>query len=217
MKKIVLGAFLSLITAAGFGQDLLKPVEIDSMVTVSLPADYNKTDTLDQQVFSANGDYGYMVVVKAADETNKPLNKEKDLNKVMDNYVDNFKQQYKNASAQNVRDTTVGKLKAKAFTLQYSADDSSIQFKNFVLLYTTTASYFFEYAYPGMRTGVVGGELKTFLSSIKLSPQLDRGDQYLSNDKGMSPVVKTGLIGGGILLIVAMVVIIINKRKNALA
>ena len=216
MKKIVLGTFLSLITAAGFGQDL-EPVKIDSMVTVSLPADYNKVDTLNQQVFSANGDYGYMVVVKAADETNKPLKKEKDLNKVMDNYVDNFKQQYRDASAQNVRDTTVGALKAKAFTLQYQADDSSVQFKNFVLVYTTTASYFFEYAYPGIRADVVGNELKTFLSSIKLSPQLQRTDQYLSNDTGMSPIVKTGLIAGGSLLIVALVIIFINKRKNALA
>ncbi|MFD0749814.1 hypothetical protein ACFQZS_06650 [Mucilaginibacter calamicampi] len=216
MKKIVLGAFLSLITAAGFGQDL-KPVEIDSLVTVSLPAEYSKTDTLNQQVFSANSDYGYMVVVKAVDKTNQPLKKEKDLNKVMDNYVDNFKQQYKNASAQNVRDTTVGALKAKAFTLQYDADDSSTQFKNFVLLYTTSASYFFEYAYPGMRAGVIGGELKTFLSSIKLSPALNRGDQYLSNEKGMSPVVKFGLIGGGSLLVIALVVVLINKRRAALA
>lgn len=216
MKKIVLGAALLFFTTAGFAQEL-EPVKIDSLVTVSLPADYSKTDTLNQQVFSANSDFGYMVVVKAADETNKPLAKERDLNKVMNNYVDNFKEQYKNASAQNVRDTTVGKLKAKAFTLQYQADDSSVQFKNFVLLYTTTASYFFEYAYPGIRADVVGNELKTFLSSIKLSPQLQRTDQYLSNDTGMSPIVKTGLIAGGSLLIVALVIIFINKRKNALA
>jgi hypothetical protein len=216
MKKIVLGAALLLFTTAGFAQEL-EPVKIDSLVTVSLPADYNKTDTLNQEVFSANGDYGYMVVVKAADETNKPLKKERDLNKVMDTYVDNFKQQYNNASAQYVRDTTVGALKAKAFTLQYRAEDNSLQFKNFVLLYTTTASYFFEYAYAGMRADVVGKELKTFLASIKLSPQLQRNDQYLSNDAGMSPLVKTGLIGGGVLLVVAMVIIFINKRKNALA
>jgi len=216
MKKIVLGAALLLFTTAGFAQEL-EPVKIDSLVTVSLPADYSKTDTLNQQVFSANSDYGYMVVVKATDKTNKPLAKEKDLNKVMNNYVDNFKQQYKDASAQNVRDTTVGKLKAKAFTLEYRADDSSVQFKNFVLLYTTASSYFFEYAYPGMRAGVIGNELKTFLTSIKLSPQLQRNDQYLSNDAGMSPVVKTGLIAGGSLLVVALVIILINKRKNALA
>ncbi len=216
MKKIVLGAALLFFTTAGFAQEL-EPVKIDSLVTVSLPADYSKTDTLNQEVFSANGDFGYMVVVKAADETNKPLAKEKDLNKVMNNYVDNFKEQYKNASAQNVRDTTVGQLKARAFTLQYQADDSSVQFKNFVLLYTTPASYFFEYAYPGIRSEVVGNELKTFLSSIRLSPELQRNDQYLSNESGMSPVVKTGLIAGGSLLIIALVIIFINKRKNALA
>ena len=216
MKKIVLGAALLLFTTAGFAQQL-EEVKIDSLVTVSLPADYSKVDTLDQQVYSANGDFGYMVVVKAADKTNKPLKKEKDLNKVLDNYVNNFKQQYKSASAQNVRDTTVGQLKAKIFTLEYQADDASTQFKNFVLLYTTSASYFFEYAYPGMRADVMGGELNTFLSSIKLSPQLQRNDQYLSNETGMSPVVKTGLIAGGAFLVIALIVILINRRKNALA
>ena len=204
-------------TTAGFAQQKLEEVKIDSLVAVSLPADYSKTDTLNQEVFSANGDFGYMVVVKAKDETNKPLAKERDLNKVMDSYVDNFKQQYKQASAQNVRDTTVGALKAKAFTLQYQADDSSIQFKNFVLLYTTPASYFFEYAYPGMRSEVVGNELKTFLASIKLSPELKRTDQYLSNEKGMSTPVKVGVFGGGALLLAALVFVFINKRKAALA
>lgn len=212
----MLSAALLFFTAAGFAQQL-EPVKIDSLVTVSLPANYDKVDTLDQQVFSANSSLGYMVVVKATEDNNKPLEKEGDLNKVMDNYVDNFKQQYKDASAQNVRDTTVGKLKAKAFTLEYKADDSSVQFKNFVLLYTTGASYFFQYAYPSMRADVVDKELKTFLSSIKVSPDLTRTDQYLSQDKGMSPVVKTGLIAGGSLLVVALIFIWMKQRREAVA
>src|SRR4051812_33947370 len=107
MKKIVLGAIMLFFTAAGYAQQL-EQVKIDSLVTVSLPEGYSKTDTLNQQVYSANGDYGYMVVVKATDETNKPLEKEKDLNKVMSTYVKSLQGQYKDASAQNVRDTTVG-------------------------------------------------------------------------------------------------------------
>lgn len=216
MKKIVAGAIMLFFTAAGYAQQL-EPVKIDSLVTVSLPEGYIKTDTLDQQVYSANGDFGYMVVVKATDETNKPLEKEKDLNKVMSTYVTSLQGQYKDASAQNVRDTTVGPLKAKTFTLQYRADDSSLQLKNFVLLYTTTASYFFEYAYPDMRADIVGKELKSFVGSIKLSPQLQRNDQYLSNDNGMSTGGKIGLIGGGAALLAALVFLFINRRKSQLA
>lgn len=203
-------------TTAGFAQGKMEPVKIDSLVTVSLPTEYSKSDTLNQKMFSAKGDHGYMVVVKAS-ENNKPLEKENDLNKVMDKYVKDFRNQYADASAQNVRDTTVGALKAKAFTLQYRADDTSIQFKNFVLLYTAAASYIFEYAYPEMRAEVITNELKTFLTSIKVSPQLKRTDQYLSNDKGMSPVVKTGLIAGGSLLLIGLIVVMVNKRRNALA
>lgn len=203
-------------TTAAFAQEM-EPVKIDSLVTVSLPADYNKIDTLNQEVFSANGDFGYMVVVKATDEAKKPLEKEKDLNKVMDTYVNDLREQHNGASAQYVRDTTVGALKAKAFTLEYKADDSSVQFKNFVLLYTPAASYIFEYAYPGMRAEVVGKELKGFLTSIKLSPELKRTDQYLIADTGMSPLFKTGLIAGASLLVIALVVVLINKRRKALA
>jgi hypothetical protein len=216
MKKTIAGAIMLFFTTAGFAQEKMEPVKIDSLVTVSLPAEYTKSDTLNQQMFSAKGDFGYMVVVKAS-EDNQPLEKEKDLNKVMDKYVKNFRNQYTDASAQNVRDTTMGKLKAKTFTLQYRADDSSIQFKNFVLLYTTPASYIFEYAYPGMRQEVVRNELKTFVSSIKLSPDLTRTDQYTSTETGMSPVVRTGLIAGGSLLVIGLIVVMINKRRNALA
>ncbi|RYF71771.1 MAG: hypothetical protein EOO39_13355 [Cytophagaceae bacterium] len=84
-------------------------------------------------------------------------------------------------------------------------------------MYTTTASYFFEYAYPGIRADVIGNELKTFLNSIKLSPQLTRTDQYLSEDKGMSTVVKTGIIAGGSLLVIAAVAFWISKRRAAVA
>lgn len=197
------------------GQEL-KPVKIDSMVTVSLPEAYNTQDTLGQQVMSANGEYGYMVVIKAESaKDNKPLEKEKDLNKVMENYVADVKAQYKNASAQNVRDTTVGKLKATSFTLESDpSGNGEIQKKHFVILYTQPATYTFEYAYPDARGEVIGAELKTFLSSIKVSPELQRTDQYLSNAKGMSQIQQIALFGGGGLLLIGLVVYFVNRNRT---
>ena len=62
MKNIFLSIALLLFTVSGFSQ-LLKPVKIDSLVTVSLTPGYQQKDTLGQHIFSANGLYGSMIVV----------------------------------------------------------------------------------------------------------------------------------------------------------
>jgi hypothetical protein len=62
--------------------------------------------------------YGYMVVIRAPNaENNKPLKKERDLNKVLQDYIKGIKGQSE-GSTQNVRDTTIGHLKAKTFELE---------------------------------------------------------------------------------------------------
>jgi hypothetical protein len=58
MKKIFLCSSLLLFAVSGFCQ-LVKPVKIDSLVTVSLPPGYQKKDTLGEQIFSANSMFGY--------------------------------------------------------------------------------------------------------------------------------------------------------------
>jgi hypothetical protein len=213
MKKIFLiSATLILSALTGFGQDL-KPVKIDSLVTVSLPAEYQKTDTLGQQVFSSNSSLGYVVVLRTPNAKNtKPLQKERDLDAVLKEKVKSIQSESSYASAQYVRDTTIGKLKAKTFTLQTDEGQGDIQFRNIVLLYTNAANYIFEYVYPNKRKDMVAGEYKSFVNSIKLSPELERNDQYLSNAKGMSPTLLMVLIGGAILIIVG--VVIYMKRKN---
>jgi hypothetical protein len=82
MKKILISfSVLLLLSAAGFAQ-ALKPVKIDSLVTISLPEKYTRKDTLGQQVFSGNTPLGYMVVIRQPNaENNTPLKKERDLNK----------------------------------------------------------------------------------------------------------------------------------------
>ena len=217
MKKIFLiSATLILSAITGFAQEV-KPVAIDSMVTVSLPSTYQKTDTLGQQVFSSNSALGYVVVLRTPNAKNTaPLKRENDLDNVLKANVKSIQDESSNASAQFVRDTTIGKLKAKTFTLQTDNGQGDIQFRNIVLLYTTTASYVFEYVYPNARKDVVANDYKAFVNSIKLSPELQRTDQYLSNAKGISPVLITGIlilaVGG---LVVFLVVFIQKKRRLA--
>jgi hypothetical protein len=215
MKKIILSsAAFILFAVTGFAQEV-KPVAIDSMVTVSLPASYQKTDTLGQQVFSSNSALGYVVVLRTPNAKNTaPLKRENDLDNVLKDNVKSIQAESNNASAQFVRDTTIGKLKAKTFTLQTDNGQGDIQFRNIVLLYTNAASYVFEYVYPNARKDVIANDYQSFINSIKLSPELQRNDQYLSNAKGMSPVLITGILILVVVLLVVFLVIYIQKKRR---
>ena len=214
MKKIFLSISLLLFTVAGFSQ-VFKPIKIDSLVTVTLPSDVQKKDTLGQQVFTGKGSYGYMIVIRAANaKNNKPLKKETDLNKVLKNYIKGIKGQSKDGAVYNTRDTIIGgRLEAKVFTLSQDSPEG-LMLRSFILLYTQDATYTFEYLYPEERKEVVKAELKAYTSSIKLSAELQRNDQYISNAKGMSTIMKVAIFGGGALLIIIIIVIIRRKKKK---
>src|SRR5665213_843254 len=202
MKKIFLSLTFIFFAISGFCQ-LIKPVKIDSLVTVSLPPGFQKKDTTDRTVFSADASYGFMIVIREPNEKNNtPLKKEKDLNKVLKTYINGIQRQSDGSSVQNVRDTTVGTLKAKTFTLKTDDGGGDIQYRNFVLLYTQDATYTFEYVYPDNRNDLLKDEYKSYISSIRLSPELQRNDQYLSNATGMAAITKVEIFGGGALVIV---------------
>ncbi len=214
MKKTISTLAILFFTVTAFCQ-ALKPVKIDSLVTVSLPDTYTKKDTLGQQVFSANSLFGYMVVIRAANaKNNAPLKQEQDLNKVFKDYINGIKgQSDNNASAQNVRDTVIGTLKAKLFTLQTN-NEGDIQLRNFALIYTTDATYTFEYGYSQISEDVAKDEYRAYVNSIKFSRNLQRDDQYLLNTKSMSSALKVALIGGACLLIVIIIVFIVKRKKR---
>ena len=216
MKKIILTITALLCAIAGFSQQPLKPVKVDSLVTVSLPAGFQKKDTLTQQIYSVNATYGYMIVIRTAnDKNNAPLQKEKDLNNVLKDYMKKIVAQSPGSSAIRVRDTTLETLKAKNFTLKNDNGEGDVQLVNFTLIYTTDATYTFEYVYPGNRETLVKDEYKTFISSIRLSPELQRNDQYLSNAKGMSSMNKIEIFGGAALVIILVIVFVVRRKNKA--
>ncbi|RYU90781.1 hypothetical protein EWM62_09050 [Mucilaginibacter terrigena] len=213
MKKILVIFSLVLFATSSFAQTALKPVKIDSLVTISLPEKYTKKDTLGQSIFSGNGQYGYMVVIRAPNaDNNKPLKKERDLNKVLQDYIKGIKGQ-SDGSTLNVRDTTIGHLKAKTFELQ-TDQGAGLQIRNFIVIYTQDVTYTVEYYYEELRKDVIKEEYKAYSSSIKLSQELKRTDQYLSNAKGLSPTAKIGIYGGGAVLLILIVVLIARRKKK---
>src|SRR5258708_20808379 len=125
---------------------------------------------------------------------NQPLKKANDLNAVFNNYINGIQQQSGNGSAQNVRDTTVGTLKAKAFTLITDDGNGNILNRRFLLIYTKDATYTFQYGYSDIRKDLVKDESKAFFSSIKLSPELQRNDQYTDTTSSTSSVSAVSIV-----------------------
>lgn len=220
MKKLILLFGILFSVNSVFSQGY-KPVKIDNLVTISMPAGYSEKDTLGQHIYSANTNFGYMMAIAEPNaKNNQPLKKEKDLNDVLKKYVSGIQSQSANSSAQNVRDTTVGTLKAKAFTLVTDDGSGNIQYRNFLLIYTTDATYTFEYGYPDIRKDMVNGESNTYFSSIKLSPDLQRNDQYTDTSSSSSTLSTNSVIGisGGILVVFGIVwLIFFRNRSNELA
>ena len=216
MKKLIILFSILFLVDTVYGQNM-KAVKVDSLVTVSFPAKYVKKDTLGQKIFSANTDLGYMIAISEPNaKGNPPLKKEKDLNSVLKKYVQGIQKQSGDGSAQFVRDTTIGTLKAKAFTLYIKDPNGDNQYRNFIILYTQGATYTFEYGYSETRKDLVKNESKAFFSSIKLSPELQRNDQYMETAPSKS--VNTNLIfeiGGGVIVLGLLAWFIFRKKDNS--
>src|ERR1700761_472154 len=216
MKKIMVSLILLFTVISGFAQ-APKPVKLDSLVSVSLPAGYQKKDTMYEQIYTVDGAYGYMIAIREPNaRDNAPLKQKKDLNKALKAYIAGIKGEQEGASAQNVRDTTIGGLTAKVFTLK-SGDEGNVTYRNFLLLYTKDVTYTFEYVFPENRVDVVKDEYKNFVSSIKLSPGLDWHDQYLSDANGLSTINKIEIFGGGGIVLILIIVLLARRRRPALS
>jgi hypothetical protein len=213
MKRIFLSFSLLFFVIAGYSQALV-PVKIDSLVTVSLPQVHQEKDTLTQKIYSGNSLYGFMTVIRTAnDNNNTPLKKETDLKKVLKDYITKIQAQAPGSEAIRLRDTTVGTLEARNFSLKNDDGAGNIQIINFTLIYTKDAVYTLEYVYPEIRADLVKGEYKAFISSIRLSRELQRDDQYLLKTTGMSLTTKIE-IGAGALVIILIAFFIIRRKKK---
>lgn len=220
MKKLVIIFGILFSVNAVFGQQF-KPVKVDSLVTVSMPANYAQKDTLGQHIFSANTDLGYIITIVEPNAKNTaPLKKAKDLNNVLTKYIDGIQKQSVDGSTQNIRDTTVGSLKAKVFTLRTDDANGNVQDRDFLLLYTQDATYTFEFGYDDARKEIAKDERKAYFGSIKLAPQLQLNDQYTDIHSSASSVNTFSIIeiGAGVLILFLIVWLVFLKGKpNELA
>lgn len=199
---------------AGYSQQQ-KNVQLDNMVTVTLPADFHKLDTLGQQTYTAGTEYGYIIISRTPNPaTNKTLKKEKDLNNVFKEYIRKVQGSLSEGNITNDHDTIINKLEMREFTLRTDTG-SGVQLRQFRILYTKPVTYAFQYLYDEARRDVAAKEMKTFFGSIKTTSEIDGSDQYTTfgQSQGINGTTIV-LISSGVLILVFVILVVRKKRRN---
>ena len=96
MKNYILACFISLVTLQVFAQEW-KPYKIDDSVQVSLPPDFEKTDTLGQIQITAKAPFGFIQITKQPDNplTTPDIEKLNHLNRYYDDFVNRINDLHK--------------------------------------------------------------------------------------------------------------------------
>jgi tetrahydromethanopterin S-methyltransferase subunit F len=214
MKKILINISLILLGLPAFCQTQ-KTVQLDSLVSVTLPADYTKRDTLGQQTYTASSQYGFLVASRSPNpSTNKTLKKERELNNIFKEYIRKVQASLSNGTVINDHDTIINKLEVRDFTIRTDTG-SGVQLRKFRILYTRPVTYTFEFLYDESRQDVGKKEMDAFFNSIKTDPDLDGRDQYLTFGKwqGLSGTMIV-LIISAVLIVVFVILVVRRKRRK---
>jgi hypothetical protein len=213
MKKTIISFSLILFAMAGFSQKV-KTVELDKTVSVNLPADYAKLDTLGQQTYTGNSEFGYIMVSRTPNPaTNKTLKKEKELNNVFKEYIRKVQASLKEGTITNDHDTIVNHLEMRDFVLRTDTG-SGVQLRKFRVLYTKPVTYTFQYLYDEGRQDVAAKEMTAFFASIKSAPELDGADQFTTfgMPQGLNGTTIILIVSG--VAIIAFVVLMVRKKRK---
>src|SRR5476651_2497870 len=115
MKKILIKISLVLLSVPVFSQ-VQKTVKLDGVVSIKLPVDYHKIDTLGQQSYTARTQFGYVIVSRLPNPaTNGVLKKERELNNIFEEYIRQTQVSLSSGSIINDRDTIIKKLEYRDF------------------------------------------------------------------------------------------------------
>jgi hypothetical protein len=222
MKKTLISFSMILCALAGFSQkakkdtveSATKVVKLDNMVSIVLPSDYRKIDTLGQQTYTANSQYGYIIISRVPNPENKTLKKEKELNNIFKEYINKVQASLTEGTITDNKDTIINNLEVRDFVLRTDTG-SGVQLRKFRILYTKPVTYTFQYLYDEGRQDVATKEMLAFFKNIKSPPELDGTDQYLTFGKwqGLSGTTIV-LIVSGLVIIIFIVIMVRRKRRH---
>ncbi|GAB3926254.1 hypothetical protein [Mucilaginibacter myungsuensis] len=212
MKKILLSFNIVLFGLAGSAQTT-KKVRLDEVVSLTLPADVRKIDTLGQQTYTANSRYGYMIVSRVPNGEQKVLKKEKELKKIFKDYIKEVQAGLPEGTITDSKDTIMNKLEVHDFVLRTDTG-SGVQLRKFRILYTKPVTYTFQYLYDEQRQDVAAEEMKAFFAGIKSPPELDGTDQYLTFGKWQGVSGTLIIIGVSVIAVIIFVILMVRRKRK---
>ena len=218
MRKflLVLAALSSAVCA--FAQDW-QTVTIDSAVSVQLPKGYEKKTLNGQDSYIGRTVYGTILIFKTDDNPRvfPDIEKDKHLLNYYKDYIQKVSRSVKGAMISDQRDTLIGELKVKDFKLALDSGTGK-QFRNFRIFHANAATYVFEYLYQDLQSEYAAPEIQKLFSSVKVSEDLKREDQYISTDNpkpgadSRRNTLTIGIIVGVVVLVLAVILIARRRR-----
>lgn len=213
MKKLIL-VVLILSCLQSYGQGW-KTVKLDSVISFQLPTGFKKVKSDTASSFSASTAFGTILIFKADDNPVVTPDIEKDRH--LTDYYNEYIERVKTSSASdgkilNEKDTLLGELRVKDFTLQIDTG-SGVEMRKFRILHANNATYAFEFLFEEMHKEYAAAESDKFFNSIKVNEQVLPADQFTAvkdEKKGISPY----LIGAAVLAVIAFIAFLFMRKKK---
>lgn len=217
MKKLIFLLTIYLTPFLSFAQTW-ETLKIDSAVSVKLPKGFTKTETDKKYSLVAISPFGTILIFKSPDKSQvtPDIEKERHLQQYYDDYIKNVKRSSADAIIKDEKDSFLGELKVKDFTLQIDSG-SGVLFRDFRILHANSATYTFEFLYQDIHKEYALPEREKFFNSIEVNEKLNRSDQFTSESLNTdTPDNSKYLIWGIIVVVLAggMIIIMVLRKKN---
>lgn len=194
-----------------------KTVKLDSAVSFQLPPGFQKTTSDTSKSFSASTTFGTILIFKAQDNSivTPDIERDKHLTDYYNDYLQRVQTSTSDGKITLEKDTMLGDLKVKDFTLEIDTG-SGKQMRKFRILHANNATYTFEFLYDEMHKEYAAEESDKFFNSIKVNENVDRADQFnaAASETGGTNFY---LIGGAVILVIAFVVFLFVRKKKVIS
>jgi hypothetical protein len=213
MKNLFFLFLISFIAFPAFSQNW-KTVKMDSTVSFKLPKGFIKTKTEGENNFSAQTTFGTILIFKTPDDplVTPDIDKDKNLHEFYTEYLNRIQKTTSDGKITNEKDTLLGELKVKDFTLSIDSGSGN-QFRKFRILHANNATYTFEFLFQEIHKDYAAEECNLFFNSISVNEDMNRSDQFTAeNIPGKGP--NYYLIGGVIVMLAGIILFFVLKKPR---
>lgn len=194
-----------------------KTVKLDSAVSFQLPVGFQKAKSDSASSFSATTTFGTILIFKSIDDAivTPDIEKDKHLTDFYNEYIERVKTSSGDGKISNEKDTMIGDLKVKDFTLEIDTG-SGAEMRKFRILHANNSTYAFEFLFQKMHQDFAEEECSKFFNSIKVTSDVTRADQFNTGGKKASGGINPYLVGLAVLAVVALVIYLIVRKKKVI-